>query len=91
MPFQDTRKSLIRRDRPASCPSGPDTPRPPADARPTGGRTAEHHSLGFTLDMFYGDRNAAVRDPAGNRGWITTHVEDVGPEELARRARERGR
>ncbi len=37
-------------------------------------------------NMFYGDRNAAVADPAGNQWWIGTHVEDVAPEELARRA-----
>jgi uncharacterized glyoxalase superfamily protein PhnB len=40
-------------------------------------------------DQFYGDRNAGVIDPSGNRWWIATHIEDVSPEELARRARER--
>ncbi len=39
--------------------------------------------------QFYGDRNASVRDPAGNTWWVATHVEDVPSEELVRRARER--
>lgn len=37
-------------------------------------------------DQFYGDRNAGVKDSAGNSWWIATHVEDVAPEELKRRA-----
>lgn len=37
-------------------------------------------------DMFYGDRNAGVKDPVGNVWWIATHKEDVAPQELARRA-----
>jgi PhnB protein len=40
------------------------------------------------MDQFYGDRNAAVDDPLGNQWWIATHVEDVTPEEMARRAKE---
>lgn len=36
-------------------------------------------------DMLWGDRTARVRDPFGNLWWITTHVEDVPPEEEARR------
>jgi PhnB protein len=36
-------------------------------------------------DQFYGDRNAGVKDPFGNLWWIATHVEDVPPDELARR------
>jgi PhnB protein len=35
---------------------------------------------------FYGDRHGGVKDPCGNFWWIATHVEDVAPEELARRA-----
>lgn len=45
-------------------------------------------SLMEPADQFYGDRNAGVRDPAGNLWWIATHVEDVPPDELARRAQE---
>lgn len=37
-------------------------------------------------NQFYGDRNAGIQDPAGNFWWIATHVEDVAPEELKRRA-----
>jgi uncharacterized glyoxalase superfamily protein PhnB len=37
-------------------------------------------------DQFYGDRNAGVKDKAGNYWWIATHVEDVSPEELRKRA-----
>ena len=37
-------------------------------------------------DQYYGDRNAAVKDPGGNIWYIATHVEDVPPDELQRRA-----
>jgi PhnB protein len=37
-------------------------------------------------NQFYGDRNAGVKDPCGNLWWIATHVEDVSPEEMKRRA-----
>jgi PhnB protein len=37
-------------------------------------------------DQFYGDRSAGVKDPVGNQWWIGTHIEDVPPDELARRA-----
>lgn len=43
-------------------------------------------SLMEPADQFYGDRNAGVKDPVGNLWWIATHIEDVSPEELARRA-----
>ena len=46
-------------------------------------------SLMEPADQFYGARNAGVRDPAGNVWWIGTHIEDVAPEEIARRASER--
>ena len=39
-------------------------------------------------DQFYGDRNAGVKDAFGNSWWIATHVEDVAPEEMARREKE---
>lgn len=39
-------------------------------------------------DQFYGDRNAGVKDCCGNIWWIATHVEDVPPEEMERRAQE---
>jgi uncharacterized glyoxalase superfamily protein PhnB len=37
-------------------------------------------------DMFYGDRGASVKDPAGVVWYIATHVEDVAPAELKKRA-----
>jgi PhnB protein len=36
-------------------------------------------------DEFYGDRIGAVDDAFGNQWWIATHIEDVSPEEQARR------
>jgi uncharacterized glyoxalase superfamily protein PhnB len=39
-------------------------------------------------DQFYGDRSGGVRDPAGNRWFIATHIEDVPPPELKKRATE---
>ncbi|MFG2279802.1 VOC family protein [Streptomyces asoensis] len=36
-------------------------------------------------DMFHGDRTAVLRDPSGHLWIFLTHVEDVPPEELARR------
>ena len=36
-------------------------------------------------DQYYGDRNAGVKDFAGNLWWIATHVEDISPEEMKRR------
>jgi PhnB protein len=41
--------------------------------------------------QFYGDRNAGVQDPTGNYWWIATHVEDVPPDELKRRAEAQGK
>ena len=46
-------------------------------------------SLMEPADQFYGDRNAGVKDPSGNSWWIATHIEDVAPEEIARRSAER--
>ena len=39
-------------------------------------------------NQFYGDRSGGVKDPAGNRWYIGTHVEDVSPSELKKRAAE---
>jgi PhnB protein len=43
-------------------------------------------SLREPANQFYGDRTAGVQDASGNQWWIATHVEDVSPEELSRRA-----
>lgn len=37
-------------------------------------------------DQCYGDRSAGVKDFAGNHWWIHTHIEDVPPDEVKRRA-----
>jgi PhnB protein len=43
-------------------------------------------SVQAPADQFYGDRTAAVKDPSGNFWYIATHVEDLSPEEIRRRA-----
>jgi len=37
-------------------------------------------------DQFYGDRTGTVLDPFGHIWYVSTHVEDVAPEELEKRA-----
>jgi uncharacterized glyoxalase superfamily protein PhnB len=44
-------------------------------------------SLREPTDQIYGDRSAAVEDAFGNQWWIATHIEDVTPEEIERRAK----
>ncbi len=39
-------------------------------------------------NQFYGDRGGKFEDPFGHYWWIATHVEDVAPEEMQRRAGE---
>jgi PhnB protein len=39
-------------------------------------------------DQFWGDRFGSVTDPFGHSWQIATHVEDVSPEEMAKRAEE---
>jgi PhnB protein len=39
-------------------------------------------------DQFYGDRDAFIVDPYGHGWTIASHVEDVAPEEMARRMAE---
>jgi len=36
-------------------------------------------------DQFYGDRAGSFVDPFGHRWYVATHVEDVTPEEMAKR------
>ncbi len=45
-------------------------------------------SVSEPADQFYGDRTAGVLDPSGNQWYISTHVEDVAPDEMQRRAQE---
>ena len=37
-------------------------------------------------DTFYGDRNGTITDPFGHHWTLATHIEDVTPEEMQRRA-----
>ncbi len=40
--------------------------------------------------QFYGDRTAAVKDPTGNVWWIATRVEDLSPQEMEKRMKDKG-
>jgi len=44
-------------------------------------------SISEPANQFYGDRHGGVTDSQGNGWWIATHIEDVSPEELERRAK----
>src|SRR5690606_33890364 len=44
------------------------------------------HLVQQVEDRFYGDRNGTVEDPFGHRWFVSTHIEDVSPDELERRA-----
>ena len=37
-------------------------------------------------NQFYGDRSGQFEDPFGHRWNVSTHVEDVPPDEMAKRA-----
>jgi PhnB protein len=39
-------------------------------------------------DMFWGDRYGKVTDPFGQQWGVATHIEDVAPEDMARRQKE---
>lgn len=41
-------------------------------------------------DQFYGDRSGTVKDPFGHKWTFATHLEDLSPEELNRRAAAQG-
>jgi PhnB protein len=41
-------------------------------------------------DQFYGDRSGTIEDPFGHQWHIATHVEDVAPEEMEKRAKAAG-
>ena len=43
-------------------------------------------SLMDVADQFYGDRCGGLKDPFGHKWSIATHVEDVPPDEISRRA-----
>ncbi|MGD9648046.1 MAG: VOC family protein [Pirellulales bacterium] len=37
-------------------------------------------------EKFYGDRMGGIVDPFGHRWYVATHIEDVPPDEMAKRA-----
>ena len=37
-------------------------------------------------DQFYGDRSGQFEDPYGHRWSVSTHIEDVSPDEMGKRA-----
>jgi PhnB protein len=41
-------------------------------------------------DQFYGDRAGKFEDPFGHLWYISTHTEDLSPEEIAKRAKAAG-
>ncbi|MDQ3982530.1 MAG: VOC family protein, partial [Actinomycetota bacterium] len=45
-------------------------------------------SIRAVEDQFYGDRSGQFEDPFGHRWSVATHIEDVPPEEMERRAAE---
>jgi uncharacterized glyoxalase superfamily protein PhnB len=57
-----------------------------ADAAYARALGAGAQSVHEPADMFYGDRQGGIKDPSGNLWWIATHIEDVAPDELKRRA-----
>jgi PhnB protein len=45
-------------------------------------------SLQAVEDKFYGDRSGTFEDPFGHQWHVSTHVEDVPPDEMSKRAEE---
>lgn len=43
-------------------------------------------ALNPVKNQFYGDRTGKFEDPFGHRWSVATHIEDVSPEEMAKRA-----
>jgi PhnB protein len=39
-------------------------------------------------NMFYGDRSAGLQDPYGHQWYVATHIEDVTPAQMKKRAAE---
>lgn len=58
----------------------PDVDATLAKAAENGGTIAQE-----ATDMFWGDRVGQVVDPFGHKWGVATHVEDVAPEEMAKR------
>jgi len=50
---------------------------------------AGDESIMEPANQIYGDRMGGVKDPTGNTWWLATHFEDVSPEEMRQRLKER--
>lgn len=61
---------------------------PDCDATYRSAMAAGAKSVREPRTEFYGDRSGGVRDANGNQWWISTHVEDVSPDEMRRRMAE---
>jgi PhnB protein len=60
------------------------------DVRFTAAVEAGAKAIRAVQDQFYGDRSGTLVDPFGHVWTIATHKEDVSPEEMQRRAAEKG-
>jgi PhnB protein len=58
---------------------------PDADATMAAATAAGAEVKSPPEDKFYGDRMGSLRDPFGHTWHISTHVEDVAPDEIERR------
>ena len=59
-----------------------------ADATYKKALEAGARSLMEPQDQYHGDRYGGVEDSFGNQWWISMRIEDVSPEEMARREEE---
>lgn len=59
---------------------------PDVDAMFARALEAGARSLRPVVNQFYGDRSGTLEDPFGHTWTVATHIEDVAPEELQRRA-----
>jgi PhnB protein len=59
---------------------------PNADASYQQALKAGATSIMEPADQFYGDRSGGVKDAAGNSWFFGTHIEDVAPAEMKKRA-----
>lgn len=64
---------------------------PDADAAYARALRAGAEPVREVADQFYGDRSGGVKDAGGNQWWIATHVEDVAPAEMEKRAKAAGK
>src|SRR5918996_1697278 len=48
-------------------------------------------AIGGSRVKFYGDRTGSVQDPFGHIWHLATHVEDIPPKEMKRRAEEKAK